>query len=120
MNLIRLTHNNFDEIVAKHDLIVIDFQAEWCVPCRSFEKVIEQAAKQYPEVMFGKVDIDAEKELAKEFHILSVPSVMILRERVVVFADSGAMTATALSELIKQAQALDPEKLKSAANHEGE
>lgn len=120
MNLIRLTHNNFDEIIAKHNLIVIEFQAQWCVPCRAFEKVIGQTAKQYTDVMFAKVDIDDEKELAKEFHILSVPSVMILRERVIVFAQSGAMTVTALSELIQQAQALDSEKLKSAASHESE
>ncbi|WP_423062802.1 thioredoxin family protein [Candidiatus Paracoxiella cheracis] len=119
MNLIKLTHKNFDDVIAKHDLIVIDFGAQWCAPCRSFEKVISQVAEQYPDVMFGNVDIDAEKDLAQEFHILSVPSVMILRDRVIVFAESGAMTGTVLSKLIRQAQAIDPKTLKNVVDQEG-
>lgn len=118
MNLIKLTHKNFDAVIAKHDLLVIDFGAEWCAPCKSFEKVIAQVAQQYPNVVFGNVDVDAEKDLAEEFNVLSVPAVMILRERVIVFAESGAMTQTALTELIQQAQAIDPKQLQDASCNE--
>ena len=118
MSLIKLTQDNFDEVIAKHGLIVIDFWATWCVPCKSFEKVVQAAAEKYSDVAFATVDIDAEKTLAEEFHIRSVPSIMILRERVVVFAESGALTTGALTELIDQAKALDPEELKKAAQEE--
>ena len=120
MNVIKLTHKNFDEVLAQHDLLVIDFGAEWCAPCKSFEKVIAQVAQQYPHVAFGNVDVDAEKDLAEEFNVLSVPAVMILRERVIVFAESGAMTQTALAELIQQAQALDPKQLHAASRQHNE
>lgn len=116
MNMITLTQDNFDAMVAKHELIVVDFWAQWCAPCQSFDKVVSVIAKQYPDVAFAKVDIDQEKALAEEFHILSVPAVMILRHRTIVFADAGALTGTALSELIDQAKALDPQKLKMAAD----
>lgn len=112
MNIIDITHRDFDEVVAQHELIVIDFWAEWCGPCKSFKKVVEEVAGKYPEVIFAGVDIDAEKELAEEFHIQSVPSVMVLRNQVIVFAESGTLTVKALTDLIKQAKVLDPEQLK--------
>lgn len=104
--MITLTADNFDE-VTKHDLLVIDFWAEWCSPCKAFAKVIENVSKQYPEVTFASVDVEAEKSLALEFSIRSVPFVMIMRSRVVVYADAGLLTEKALSELLDQAQSLD-------------
>lgn len=120
MNIIKLTHKNFNDIIARHNLIVINFSAQWCMPCKSFEKVITQVAKQNLDIVFGSVDIDAEKDLAQEFHVLSVPSVMILRDRVIVFAEPGTITRTTLTELIQQARAIDSERLKNATNHERE
>ena len=114
MSLMELTSHNFDKVMAHHDLVVVDFGAQWCAPCRSFTKVIEKLNKKYPSIIFGNVDIDKEKELAEDFHIMSVPSIMILRDRVVVFAETGALTETALSELIEQARSLDTEQLKKA------
>ena len=113
MDIISLTDANFDKMVEAHDLLVVDFWAEWCGPCKSFEKVVLTLAEQYPDVAFGKVDIDQEKALAEEFQIRSIPAVMILRSRVLVFADAGALTKTALAELIEQAKALKPEELKA-------
>lgn len=115
MNIMEITQKDFDNVVTKHDLIVIDFWAEWCGPCKSFKKVVEAVSEKYPEVIFGGVNIDNEKELAEEFQIQSVPSVMILRNRVVVFAESGALSVSALSDLIEQAKTLDLARLKEKA-----
>jgi len=114
MSIVELNHANFDKVVGDNDLVVIDFWAEWCAPCKSFAHVIENLDQAYPEVTFASVDIDKEKELAEEFQVVSVPAVMILRNRVVVYAESGALTATALKELIEQAKALDQAQLEQA------
>ncbi len=116
MSLIELTQQNFDDVVAKSDIVLIDFWAQWCGPCLSFHKVIAEAAKAHTDVTFASVDIEAEKELADEFHIRSVPSVMILRDRVVVYADSGALTAAGLEELLERVKALDPEDIKKSVS----
>lgn len=107
MNVVALTEQSFDHTLGEHELVVLDFWAEWCGPCKSFSKVIEQVAPQYPEVLFASIDIDAQPGLAADFKITSVPTVMILKKRVVVYADSGALPAGALKELIDQAKVLD-------------
>lgn len=112
MSLLNLTQENFDTVMMNNALVIVDFSASWCAPCRSFEKVIHHLDKQYPEVIFGSVDIEKEKELAADFNIVSVPSVMILRDQVVVFAQTGAITWDTMVELIEQAKQLDQKKLK--------
>lgn len=114
MNIITVTEKNFDEIIEKHDLLVIDFWAEWCAPCKSFTKVIEKVSEQYPEFTFGSINIDNEKELAQEFKIRSIPAIMILRNKVIVYAESGALSAASLMDLLDQAKALDPADLGSS------
>ena len=105
-NLIVLTQQNFDEVVNKNELVLIDFGAKWCAPCRSFHQVLEQVAPRYPKVIFATVDIDEQKELAEEFAIKSVPSVMIIRDRTVIFAESGTLSVGNLVELLNQAHQL--------------
>ncbi len=105
-NMITLNQQNFDEIVTQHKLVLIDFWAKWCVPCRSFGKVIEQVAPRYPEVIFANVDIDKNKGLAEEFAVKSVPSVMIIRDKTVVYAGSGSLSVGNLVELLDQAKSL--------------
>lgn len=105
-NIVALSEENFDEIVNNHEVVLIDFWAKWCMPCRSFTQVIEQVAPRYPQVIFANVDIDAEKELAEEFAVKSVPAVMIIRNQTVIFAESGALSAGNLIELLEQAQQL--------------
>lgn len=102
-HFITLTQQNFDEILHQNELVLVDFGAKWCAPCRSFNQVLAQVAPRYPKVAFATVDIDDEKELAEEFAIKSVPSVMIIRKRTVIFAESGTLTAGNLAELLDQA-----------------
>lgn len=114
MNIIEVTTENFDEVLNQHKLLLLDFWAQWCVPCKAFTKVVEQIAPEFPEFTFGSIDIDKEKTLAEEFEIRSVPSIMILRDEVVVYANSGALTATALKDLLNQAKALNADELDAA------
>lgn len=107
-----LTEKTFDTFVDQHDLVVIDFGAEWCAPCKGFAQVIEKAAEQHADVAFATVDIDAQPGLAQDFEVRSVPWVMILREQVALYDESGALSATALDELIAQARAVDIAEVK--------
>lgn len=113
MNQIELTKDNFDAALTEHKLMVVDFWAPWCKPCLAFKKVVDEVSGEYPDVMFAAIDVDQETELAKEFEIRSVPSIMILRDQVVVYAEAGAMPATGLRELLNQAKALSQEQLQA-------
>ena len=111
MAIIELTAKNFDQTVQAHSLMLIDFWAEWCAPCKAFKKIIEAIETDFPQVTFASVDIEAETQLAKEFEIQSIPAIMLLRDQVVVYADSGLLTTSALKELLVQAESLDPDTL---------
>lgn len=105
-NILNLSQQNFDHIIKEHALVLIDFGAKWCAPCRSFEQVIEQIAPRYPQIVFGKIDIDEQKDLAEEFAVKTVPSVMIIHKQTVIFAESGLLTPGNLIELLEKAQSL--------------
>jgi thioredoxin 1 len=112
MAIITLTKENFDHVVASNEIVVVDFWAEWCVPCKSFEKIFTEVADQYSDVLFGRVDIEAEPHLATDFMIRSVPTVMILRQKIMVFCESGLLPKTAFVDLIDQAKALNIEEVR--------
>src|SRR3989338_6317295 len=112
MPILELNEDNFDQIIHGNDLVVLDFWAEWCAPCKSFSKVIQKIEKEYPDVVFGSIDIDAEVGLAEEFQVQSVPLVMILRDAVVVYGEAGALAPGNLRDLIDQAKAIDPGELR--------
>jgi thioredoxin 1 len=107
MATVELTKDNFQDTVTKNDMVVIDFWAEWCGPCKGFAPVFEAASEKYSDVVFGKVDADQQQELAAAFSIRSIPYVMLLRENVILFAQAGAMPAEGLESVIQQARALD-------------
>jgi len=88
-------------------MVIIDFWASWCGPCKSFAPVFEAASEQHPDIVFGKVNADDEQELAAAFSIRSIPFVMLMREKVVLFAQAGALPAEGLESVIRQARALD-------------
>ena len=106
MPIKELTSNNFDQTLETHNLLVIDFWAEWCGPCKAFGKIMSTVSNEYPDVTFASVNIENEKSLAEEFAVRSVPFVMIVRNRTVVYAESGLLSAASLRELLDQAKNL--------------
>ena len=112
MALVNLTEKNFNENVESNDIVIIDFWAPWCGPCRSFAPIYEKLAEQYPDILFGKVNTEEEQGLGGYFQIRSIPTVMILREKIAVFQQAGVMPEEALKDIISQVQALDMDKVR--------
>ena len=102
-----LTTARFDETVGGNDIVVVDFWAPWCGPCKSFAPVFEAVATENPDVKFVKVNTDEEGALAGHFGIRSIPTLMIFRERVILYAEAGALPAPALDEVLGKAKAID-------------
>ena len=107
MATIELTKDNFEHTVTQNDMVIIDFWAEWCGPCKGFAPVFEAASEKHDDIVFGKVNADEQQDLAAAFSIRSIPFVMLLRENVVLFAQAGALPAEGLESVIQQARALD-------------
>ena len=107
MATVELTKENFEEVITKNDTVIVDFWAPWCGPCKSFAPLFEAASEKYPNVVFGKVNTDVEQALANHFAIRSIPTVMVFREQVILFAQAGALPAAGLHSVIDQAQAAD-------------
>lgn len=102
-----LTAANFEATVAENDIVLVDFWAAWCGPCRMFAPVFEAASEKHPDMVFGKVDTEAERELSAAARITSIPTLMVFREGILVYAQPGAMPAQPLEELIGAVKAAD-------------
>jgi thioredoxin len=113
MATVELTGENFESVVGGADLALVDFWAAWCGPCRMFGPVFEQASEANPDAVFGKVDTEAQQQLAASFGISSIPTLMIIRDGVVLYAQPGALPAPALAELIAKAREIDMDQVRA-------
>jgi thioredoxin 1 len=118
---VELTQENFNEVVGSDGLVLVDFWAEWCGPCKMFGPVFEKSSEEHGDITFGKVDTEAQGELAQAFQIRSIPTLMAVRDGVVLYSQAGALPAASLEDLIGQLRAVDMEEVKAQiAAHEAE
>ena len=122
MATVELTRENFKDTIDNNGLVLVDFWAEWCGPCRMFAPVYEDVSERYPDAVFGKVNTEMQRELAQMFGIRSIPTLMIFRENVIVFSQAGALPAAQLEQLIAGVRALDMNEVRAqiAAQESGE
>ncbi len=111
MATVDLTKENFEQLISESQMLIVDFWAPWCGPCRGFAPIYDKAAEAHQDVVFGKVNTDAEQELAGAYNIRSIPTLMVFREKVVLFQQAGALPASALEQVISQAKSLDMAKV---------
>ncbi|MFZ5621600.1 MAG: thioredoxin [Pseudomonadota bacterium] len=115
-----LTKENFQDVVGNNDFVIIDFWAPWCGPCRNFAPIYEAASEKHADIVFGKVNTEEEQELAGYFQIRSIPTLMIFREKIIIFSQPGMLPANAFDDLIVRARELDMDHVrKEIAEQEG-
>jgi len=108
---IDITADSFEKTIEENDIVIVDFWAEWCGPCKSFAPIYEEVSEKYEDIVFGKIDTEAEQELAGHFQIRSIPTLMIFREQVVIFSQPGMLSAQQFEEVIGKVKEIDMKKV---------
>ncbi len=109
---VEVTQENFNQVVNGNNMVIVDFWAPWCGPCRSFAPAYEAASEKHPDVVFAKVNTEEQQALAGYFQIRSIPTLMIFRDKIIIFAQPGALPAAALEQVIEKAKALDMDEVR--------
>ncbi len=112
MATVDITEQTFEGIIKSNDIVIIDFWAEWCGPCKSFAPTYEAVSEKYEDIVFGKVDTEAEQALGSHFQIRSIPTLMIFREEIVLFSQAGALQASQLEDVIGKVKEIDMENVR--------
>ena len=110
--VLEVTKENFAEVIENNDIIIVDFWAPWCGPCRSFAPIFEKVAEANPDAAFVKVNTEQEQELAAHFQIRSIPTLMVFRENILIFSQAGMLPEESLTQLLADVKALDMEKVR--------
>ena len=106
-NVVELTQDNFQEVVDNNAIVIVDFWAEWCGPCKSFAPTFEKIAQQHEDIVFAKINTEEQQELGAMFQVRSIPTLMVFKEQIVVFSQAGALPESGLTDLVGNAQELD-------------
>lgn len=120
MSSIAITADTLNDTIDQNDIVFLDLWAEWCGPCRAFGPVFEKAAEANPDIVFGKIDTEVERELAAGFQITSIPTLMVFRGGIIVFSQPGALNASQLDQVIAGARALDMDEVREAVRAQQE
>ena len=111
MAYVELTKENFEEVITGNDIVVVDYWADWCGPCKTFGPIFEKVSEDFPDAVFAKVDTQNEQEIASWFQIRSIPTLMIFREKVIIFSQAGVLPEGGLRDVVNKAQDLDMEEV---------
>jgi thioredoxin 1 len=114
MATIELTSDNFVETISNNDAVIIDFWAPWCGPCQSFGPVYEELSEQFENVVFAKVNTEVEQQLAAQFQIRSIPTLMFFREQIILYSEAGALPKSGVTQLVEQAMTLDMDEVRKS------